>query len=144
MPPYTASTMVAPRHLLTLLPAVILLAACGTPRDAVHIQSVARTAAPTAAARAVGDRVVPPNPVVPVPPAIPALSTTPPASPVPPGVTLGGDSDAALLAAIRAALGADEAHVSVVVRRLRDGRGAALNADREYYAASLFKLALLY
>jgi beta-lactamase class A len=30
------------------------------------------------------------------------------------------------------------------VRLLEDGRGASLNPDREYYAASLFKLAVLY
>jgi beta-lactamase class A len=45
---------------------------------------------------------------------------------------------------VEATLGADIDHYSVVVRRLRDGWGVALNADREYYAASLFKLALLY
>lgn len=52
--------------------------------------------------------------------------------------------DRALQTAIRQALGEESGHYSVVVRRLRDGRGAELNADRQYYAASLFKLALLY
>jgi beta-lactamase class A len=41
-------------------------------------------------------------------------------------------------------LGDDAEHYGVVVRRLHDGRGASLNAEREFYAASLFKLALLY
>lgn len=45
---------------------------------------------------------------------------------------------------IEAALGPAVDHYSVVVRRLHDGYGAALNPDREYYAASLYKLALLY
>jgi beta-lactamase class A len=53
-------------------------------------------------------------------------------------------TDEDLRAAIEKALGADADHYSVVVRRLHDGRGAALNPDRVYYAASLFKLALLY
>lgn len=52
--------------------------------------------------------------------------------------------DPALIAAIQRTLGAQADHYSVVVRRPRDGRGATLHAGRIYYAASLFKLALLY
>lgn len=52
--------------------------------------------------------------------------------------------DPSILDAILNALGDDADHYSIVVRRLEDGRGASLNPDREYYAASLFKLAVLY
>jgi beta-lactamase class A len=52
-------------------------------------------------------------------------------------------ADARLAAAIRDALGAESEHYGVVVKRLSDGRGASLNADREFYAASTFKLAVL-
>lgn len=55
-----------------------------------------------------------------------------------------GPADAALQAAIEQAVGANGAEVSVAVRHLGDGRWAALNADRVYYAASLFKLSLLF
>lgn len=51
--------------------------------------------------------------------------------------------DAALAAAVRTALSGYEGEYSVVVRNLEDGRSASLNAGRVYYAASLFKLALL-
>ena len=52
-------------------------------------------------------------------------------------------ADGRVAAAIRDTLGADSEHYGVVVKRLRDGRGASLNADREFYAASTFKLAVL-
>ena len=51
--------------------------------------------------------------------------------------------DARLAAAIHEALGAEGEHYGVVMKRLGDGRGASLNADREFYAASTFKLAVL-
>lgn len=35
-------------------------------------------------------------------------------------------------------------HISVSVRRISDGRAASLNGDFQWYAASLFKLAVLY
>ena len=52
-------------------------------------------------------------------------------------------SDAALAARVRSALSGFEGEYSVVVRNLEDGRAASLNAGRVYYAASLYKLALL-
>jgi len=52
--------------------------------------------------------------------------------------------DPALQRAIEAAIGADAGHVSVVVRRLTDGRSAGVGGDRVFYAASTFKLAILY
>ncbi len=51
--------------------------------------------------------------------------------------------DGGLRAAIEAALAGREGSYSVVVHNLADGRYAALNEDRVYYAASLYKLELL-
>jgi len=51
--------------------------------------------------------------------------------------------DAALDALVRSTLSGFEGEYSVVVRNLEDGRSASLNAGHVYYAASLFKLALL-
>lgn len=53
-------------------------------------------------------------------------------------------TDPRMRAAIQGALGSDLPHYSIVVRRLSDGHGVAINADREFYAASTFKLAVLY
>ncbi len=47
-------------------------------------------------------------------------------------------------AAVLRALGADAAGAAVVVRRLTDGRGTQINPERVFYAASLYKLAVLY
>jgi beta-lactamase class C len=49
-----------------------------------------------------------------------------------------------LLAAIVVGAGEGADHVSVSVRRISDGRTASLNGDFQWYAASLFKLAVLY
>lgn len=82
-------------------------------------------------------RAPPPNAPLPLTIAAPLMesATTAPRDRLP---------DRALQVAILYALGDASGHYSVVVRRLRDGRGATLNSGREYYAASLFKLALLY
>ncbi len=53
-------------------------------------------------------------------------------------------TDAALEASIRASLGDEVDHYALVVKRLSDGRGVALKADRSFYAASLFKLPVMY
>ena len=45
---------------------------------------------------------------------------------------------------VRELLGADAGRYAVVVKDLRDGRGVAVNADRLFYAASLFKLEVMY
>lgn len=55
-----------------------------------------------------------------------------------------GREDPALLAAIQEALGEGAASVSVAVRRLSDGLSASWQAERVFYAASLYKLAVLY
>ena len=52
--------------------------------------------------------------------------------------------DADLEGRLRSALGMDLASFSVVVKNLADGSGAAINPDRSFYAASLFKVAVMY
>lgn len=51
---------------------------------------------------------------------------------------------ALLLARISAAAGEGDDHLSVSVKRLRDGTSASYEGDVQYYAASTFKLAVLY
>ncbi|MFN0096317.1 MAG: serine hydrolase [Dehalococcoidia bacterium] len=53
-------------------------------------------------------------------------------------------ADARLQAVVAEAVGETDASVSVVVKRLTDGLSAEVEADHVYYAASLFKLAVLY
>jgi beta-lactamase class A len=55
-----------------------------------------------------------------------------------------GKDDPELKRVIEQALGDDKDGASVVVKRLTDGTMARWNADRVYYAASLYKLAVLY
>lgn len=55
-----------------------------------------------------------------------------------------GREDPILAKVIEEALGADAASASVVVKRLTDGTVARWNPDRIYYAASLYKLEVLY
>jgi beta-lactamase class A len=142
--------MRSPRSALSLVAAMLLLAACGAPRAAVKIEPLAvRTPAavdaspPAPVVRDSARRTASTSPS----PTRPAVSEPSP-NPVPPvsayDVGAGSDDDPVLLAAIRETLGEDLDHYSVVVRRLSDGRGAAVNAERVHYAASLFKLALLY
>lgn len=52
--------------------------------------------------------------------------------------------DPALEALIVSTLGPDAGHYGVVVRNLTDGTEAAVQPDRVFYAASLYKLAILY
>ncbi|MBA4179577.1 MAG: hypothetical protein C0506_03220 [Anaerolinea sp.] len=52
--------------------------------------------------------------------------------------------DPLLRRAIEDALGPDIVHTSVTVLRLADGRAASVDGSRVYYAASTFKLAVLY
>ncbi len=76
------------------------------------------------------------------PAAVPSLP-----SPAPDGTTSPGApfvADAALEALIRGRLGGDASHYAVVIEDLRDGRGVAIDADRVFYAASLFKLEVMY
>lgn len=52
--------------------------------------------------------------------------------------------DPALDARVREFLGDEIDSYGVVVKRLSDGRGVAINPDRQFYAASLFKLLVMY
>lgn len=53
-------------------------------------------------------------------------------------------TDAGVERVIHTALADRESHYSVVVKELTHGSGATLNADRVFYSASLFKLAVMY
>jgi beta-lactamase class A len=132
-------------RLLLFLPCVLLLAACRTAGAAVQIEPLP-VAVPTRPTLVL--RPLPPPEGEPNAGGTASLPSRPTEAvrrdSADPDSSLTGIQDAALLAAIEDALGPDREHVSVAVRRLTDGRGASLNAEREYYAASLFKLALLY
>ena len=52
--------------------------------------------------------------------------------------------DAALERELRQILGPDIDSYAVVVKDLGSGRGASINADRVFYSASLFKVAIMY
>ena len=52
--------------------------------------------------------------------------------------------DATLEARLRETLGADVDAYGVVVKSLKDGRGALINPDKVFYAASLFKVTVMY
>lgn len=78
------------------------------------------------------------DPPVLTPPAAPALGS----DRAPGSVELA--TDPLLRAAVEQALGSSISDYGVVVRRLRDGRGVAINASETFYAASTFKLAVLY
>ena len=141
--------MDAPRRLAPILCRLLLLAACAAPPATVRIEplplpnqtrTVARGSLPAHAVR------IEPVSAIQQPAAEDGTPSSPPvaAQPAPEPAQTAALDDTAVQAAIAAALGADADHYSVVVRRLRDGRGATLNPDREFYAASLFKLALLY
>lgn len=75
------------------------------------------------ATRIVGSRYVPP---------------TPPYNPPPFRL------DISLESQIRKSLGENVANYGVVVKRLSDGGGVTINADREFYAASLFKVLVMF
>jgi beta-lactamase class A len=81
-------------------------------------------------------RIAHPDDVPPLPSATPA-ATLEPTRPAP--------QDApALEQLIRDRLGADASHYAVVVEDLSDGRRVAIDPDRVFYAASLFKLEVMY
>ena len=72
-----------------------------------------------------------------------AAETPSPPERIVPGRSVGIGSPE-LLSAIVEGAGDSSDHVSVSVRRISDGRTASLNGDFQWYAASLFKLAVLY
>ena len=55
-----------------------------------------------------------------------------------------GVFDSELLQVIEEAVGDDAEHIAVSARRISDGKYASFNGDETYYAASTFKLAVLY
>jgi beta-lactamase class A len=139
-----------------LLVVLVALAACGhdgTPTPTVSIQR--RTSAPRDE-QAV--RTVEPPPIAAVPSmvAVPSVVTAEPAPfptsaastatppPEPHVASVDAREDAGLDAAIRRALGDAAEDASVVVKRLTDGAEARWNPDTVYYAASTYKLEVLY
>ena len=144
---YTAGAMQHRGHPLLIL-CVLVLSACGSSPTAVRIVPQAEGLDP--AGTVLSDPAPAPHadPVsapAHVSVAVSALGgARGSADMVVPREPVDAVSDAEILAPIEAALGTDTEHYSVVVRRLRDGRGATLNPHRQFYAASLFKLALLY
>lgn len=104
---------------------VSLRAAGGLNRDDEHLVRIeALSAAPTVAASAA---------------TVPADSTTP-------GVTRPflSATDPALEEVVRTVLDGRLDHYSVVVKEMDTGTGMSLSPDRVFYAASLFKLAVMY
>jgi beta-lactamase class A len=160
-----AAAMSRSPHRRTLLLAAALALATGVascrgpaggrePRAAVRIERLTPTPFPAE------ERPLPPAATPGVPPS-PAAATGTPAAPVErrpapvrlappvvppasPGRPLPGREDPLLVAAIARALGEDADRAGVVVKRLTDGVTAHWNADRVYYAASLYKLEVLY
>ncbi|MCL5025185.1 MAG: serine hydrolase [Chloroflexi bacterium] len=75
------------------------------------------------------------------PPAVPfAQGLLPSPGYQPPDLAL----DRELERRVRERLGDDVGDYGIMVKRLSDGRGVAINPDRVFYAASLFKLEVLY
>jgi|GEM_PF-6847117 len=88
---------------------------------------------------AAGDSTPPPAP------AAGDSSTGPPGpvtAPLPGLAEAVGDPELAAL--LEDSLGEDAEHVAVAVRRVTDRRSASVNGDYQFYAASTFKLAVLY
>jgi beta-lactamase class A len=157
------SMTVAPRLALALALA-LLLAACG-------VSNEEQQPTPEAHQPVVIVRPTPATPAATVLPATPSSSETPtcyqptpqePAiegTPVEPSQRIASPSpvptpshyeplpfqeDAALEARLREVLGDDVEAYGVVVKSLEDGRGALVNPDKVFYAASLFKVAVMY
>lgn len=153
-------------RLLGLLPTLVLLIACArTPGPVVRIERLSTaTPQPLAQAQPPAGPGIPPTPTSSMGRSSPGPARsrgvltvsptgvraegrlTPPAF-VTPAPTLRpavGKDDPELKRVIEQALGDDKDGASVVVKRLTDGTMARWNADRVYYAASLYKLAVLY
>ena len=72
----------------------------------------------------------------------PAPSATPAGSPEP--TSPAQHEDAELEGLIRAQLGVEAPHYAIVMEDLEDGRSVEIDPDRVFYAASLFKLEVMY
>jgi beta-lactamase class A len=73
-------------------------------------------------------------------PPLPSPTAARTAAPAPPQQR----ADATLERLIRDRLGAEASHYAIVIEDLGDGRRVALDPDRVFYAASLFKLEVMY
>ncbi len=157
----TSSDGRAPRGLPLICAGLLVLAAalaaCGPPAPMPRIERLATvsqtprpdgpppsgrlTMPPSVTAR---DGVIPPVDDRPTPPA-PARVAPPDrvatAVPAPPPAAR---DDIGMEDSLREILGTQSEQVSVVARRLNDGATVRWNADRVHYAASLYKLEVLY
>jgi beta-lactamase class A len=149
----------------------LLLAACGTSLEEEQPTPEAGLPARQAGQPVVVVRPTPGTPAATVVPATPSSAGTPscyqptpqePAiegTPVEPSERIASpgavptpshyeplplQEDAALEARLRGVLGDDVEAYGVVVKSLDDGRGALINSDKVFYAASLFKVAVMY
>jgi beta-lactamase class A len=148
--------------LVCLVFAAAALSACGGAQEPVALQITRLSPTPAEPSIAAG---APPTlvPAAGRAAAVPAMATPAPTTTIrggsrgdgriapPPNVTPApllrpsqGREDPELLRVIEQALGADADGASVVVKRLTDGATARWNPDRVYYAASLYKLEVLY
>lgn len=108
-----------------------LMQALGSAEPPVAIGLVIESARPTAGASLDEDAEAP----------VATSDETP--LPLPAGVVPLSPS-ALLLERIKDAAGEDHDHISVSVKRLTDGTSASFDGSTQYYAASTFKLAVLY
>ncbi len=139
---------------LTLVLLATLIAACDGGGSPEPTPTATRAARPTRTA--VSPSATPTQPQALAPTLRPIASPRPTASPcadpravrlqpsgTPPALAryqaLPFVNDPALEQTVRRSLGEHAPRVSVVVKNLADGRGVALDADRVFYAASLFK-----
>lgn len=126
--------------------AVVLVAVASGDPDPVESAIPPGTDVPAAG----GTAPAPPVEATPTPKPSPAKRPTPPrptatVAPVQPfGRAVELHDDPELRDAIDDALGDERDDFSVVVVRPSDGRSAFIDGEREFYAASLFKLAVLY
>jgi beta-lactamase class A len=104
-------------------------------------QSPSVSDSPVAAAEVQTPEPTPP----PRPPMVVSLAWLDNSPPVPdlPSSFAAQSPDAGLQVAVEGALAGREGSYSVVVHNLASGRAASLNADKVYYAASLYKLEVL-
>lgn len=157
--------MKGPRRLAALLCLALFLAACGIPVDEEE------SATPEPAEGVTVVRPTPGAPAATIEPATPSQGelptcyqptpqpTDPEATPAEPNQRIASPSpvapparyqplplheDTGLEARLRDVLGDDMDAYGIVVKSLGDGRGAVINPDKVFYAASLFKVAVLY
>ncbi len=142
--PLTPATEAAVVHIEPLTPArtaTVLLSPTALPEHCPEpfVTPLPPSPTPEATATELPDGVTPePTPPIRLPHAFDVPQPAPSVTPV------ALRSDAALERAIRARLGDDAPHYAIVIKDVRDGRGVAIEPDRIFYAASLFKLEVMY